>query len=541
MNESRTLKLRTRAAVLFAIVAVLYILFAIYMLTCEHASVYQTRNSEACRTVADYTMEIVPDAKAPAGVQKVYHWTLDTVCGDDDSISFYLVHHYAKVYLNGELVYSLQPAADNRVGKSISSNWVCVPLYPEDAGTEVTVVATPVYKSVIDGKIEFLVGSRFQIFYDCLISDMDILIVSLICILVGIFIMSMQGYMLLNRKSPSPEMFYLGIFSVILGIWRITDTRVIAFLLPKYAMALGYITIGVLVICAIPLLLFMKERMADFDGAPLLHAAMVLSVAALGILLLQVLGIADFREMLTVCHVLLAGTAIMLVVVALVRSIRNRSVGTRRSVLLISILAVGAALDILSYYLRKDSENVVFTALAFVIYVVCMFTINIFETKTKAYTDPNTGLFNKNRWDELMNQKIPGAGDVGVMMLDLNGLKRTNDTLGHDAGDRMIFNFANILRNTLPPGSMICRWGGDEFTVMLMDASRERMEQHIAQLRRATQIYNDTGNTPCIHFAAGYAMASEFPELTRGELLGKADERMYQDKRAWYQANADRR
>lgn len=533
MQASKTPKLKRRAAICYLVTAALFMLFFVYMLFFARLDVYRARQDRGYENVQHYTESLQPDDQAPAGVRRVFRWTLEPHCRGD-SITFYVIHHYVNVYLDGELVYSLQPDGGNRIGKSISSNWVSVPIYPEDVGKEVTVVATPVYKNVINGKIEFLVGSRFDIFSECLLVDADVLIVSIICILAGLFIMSMQGYQLIRKRSASREMFYLGNLSILLGIWRLTDTRLIAFLLPERAMALGYITIGALVICAIPLLLFLKERMEDYDSAPLLHAAMVLSGAALIILLLQVLNIADFKEMLTVCHIMIAGTAAMLAAIAVANWLQNKGHGTGRSVVLVVILIAGAAMDIASFYWQKKSENVVFTALAFVIDIICLFTMDTYETKNKAYTDPHTGLFNKNRWDELMNNSLPLTGNLAVMMLDLNGLKYVNDTYGHDAGDRMIFDFANILRNTLPPGTVICRWGGDEFTAMLMGSSVEAMERYVDQLRQAAERYNESGNPPFIYFAAGFALASEFPELSREELLSRADERMYQEKRQWY-------
>ena len=533
MQVSKTPKLRRQAGAFFLAVALLFMLFAVYMLIFARVDVYQARVDRGYDIVRDYTESLQPDDQAPAGINRVFRWRLEPHDGGD-SITFYVVHHYVKVYLDGDLVYSLQPDGANRIGKSTSSNWISVPIYPEDLGKEVVVVATPVYKSVINGEIEFLVGSRFGVFSECLLNDADVLIVSIICILVGLFIISMQGYQLVRKKTASREMFYLSNLSILLGIWRLTDTRLIAFLLPERAMALGYITIGALVLSPIPLLLFLKERLADYDSAPLLHGAMVLSGASAVILLLQVLGIADFKEMLTVCHIMLAGTAAMLVAIAVAHWLQNGTHGAQRSAVLIIILIVGVVMDIACFYWQKKSENVVFTALAFVIDIICLFTMDTYETKNKAYTDPHTGLFNKNRWDELMASGLPLAGNLAVMMLDLNGLKYVNDTYGHDAGDRMIFDFANILRNTLPPGSVICRWGGDEFAVMLMDSSPEAMEQYAGQLKQAAQRHNDSGNPPFIYFAAGWALASEFPELSREELLNRADERMYQEKRQWY-------
>lgn len=529
----KTPNLRTIAALFFGVVLLLYVFFSVYMLTCSRPDVYQARQDCGYRK-ADCSMVLQPDPAAPAGVRKVFRWTLDPVSCNDSSITFYLVHHDAQVYLDGELVYSRQAGEKTPIGRSTGSYWVSIPIHPEDSGAEIAVVATPVYRSVVNREIEILVGFRFSIFYDCLMKDAQTLLIGLICTLVGLFVVAMQGYTLLHQKAASLEMFYLGLFAVLLGIWRMSDTRATAFLFPDLTMPLGYVTLACLMLCVIPMLLFMRERLADFERAPLLHGAVLASAVAQGMLILQVLGIADLREMLTVCHIVIAGAVILVTAAVVLRCRRRRSADARFSVILIAVLAVGSALDFFSFYWNKGSRQVMFSAFAFVVYVVILFTNNLFETKNKAYTDPNTGLFNKNRWDELMHQKLYATGDVGVIMLDLNGLKHVNDTLGHEAGDRMIFNFANILRNTLPPGCVICRWGGDEFTVMLFNATAQKLEQAVSDLRHAAQLYNDAGNTPRLSFAAGCALASEFPEISREELLGKADARMYRDKREWY-------
>lgn len=533
MSGTKLPQLRRRVDFCYLIVAVLFTVFFAYMLASARMEVYHPRGDEHYTVAADVSESIQPDEQAPAGVKRVFRWKLE-VDHMGDSLNFYVIHHYVEVYLDGELVYSLQPSESNRIGKTTGSNWIWVPLSAQDNGAEVTVVATPVYKSVTGREIRFLVGSRDAIFAECLLNDVDVVIVSAICFFVGLFIMGMQVYQVLRRKISSLEMFYLGNFAVLLGVWRMTDTRLTAFLLPGRSMALGYVTIGCIMILAIPLMLFLRERLAGIGQTPLLHTTMLLSAAAIGMLLAQVLGIADFREMLTICHILLAGTAAMLVTVIAVhrREFAIRSV--RRSAALVFLLILGAVADCVSFYVEKKSENVVFTALAFAIVMICLFAMDTYETKNKAYTDSGTGLFNKNRWDELMNDKLPLTGNLAVLMLDLNGLKKVNDTYGHEAGDRMIFDFANILRNTLPPGTVICRWGGDEFTAMLMDSNQEAMEQHVKQLHQAVERYNETANPPHIHFAAGWALASEFPELSREELLNRADKRMYQEKRQWY-------
>ena len=124
------------------------------------------------------------------------------------------------------------------------------------------------------------------------------------------------------------------------------------------------------------------------------------------------------------------------------------------------------------------------------------------------------------------------------MMLDLNRLKYTNDTMGHKMGDKMIRCFADVLRQTLPTDWMICRWGGDEFTVLTSGADRDKMERYVSEISAAVDAYNASGEKPEIHFAAGYALSADFPTLSRKELMEKADEKMYQNKNAWYQEHA---
>ena len=129
--------------------------------------------------------------------------------------------------------------------------------------------------------------------------------------------------------------------------------------------------------------------------------------------------------------------------------------------------------------------------------------------------------------DGLMLDTEKSGGDVCIMMIDLNDLKNVNDTLGHETGDELIFSFSKILYEAFPQGCTICRWGGDEFTVLLTGEDADRHETYLGAVRDAVARYNKRSDRPQISYAAGHALASEFPGLSRMELLSEADERMY--------------
>lgn len=104
-------------------------------------------------------------------------------------------------------------------------------------------------------------------------------------------------------------------------------------------------------------------------------------------------------------------------------------------------------------------------------------------------------------------------------------------------GDKMIIDFADILRNTLPNDCMIFRWGGDEFTILVSNADHDKMKDFVSQISAATETHNLSGEKPEIHFAVGYALSVDYPTFSCEELLRKADEKMYHNKSEWYHKN----
>ncbi|MGI9860188.1 diguanylate cyclase [Moorella naiadis] len=85
-----------------------------------------------------------------------------------------------------------------------------------------------------------------------------------------------------------------------------------------------------------------------------------------------------------------------------------------------------------------------------------------------SYHDALTGLYNRRYAEEWLQDaantvKLP----VAVIMADVNGLKLANDVFGHEEGDRLLKMAAEVLQGCLRAGDVICRWGGDEFLLLL--------------------------------------------------------------------------
>lgn len=537
MKQKSRLNLKNVTFAVFAAVAILFAAFAVYMIAFKDYNVYSARDIASYNTVEAYSEKTIKDASAPAGILREYSWQIEDMNNNESCLIFYVVHSYAEVRIDGELVYSLTEGGKSHIGSSPSSNWVVVPLYQSDVGRTVTVTVIPVYKSVTNRNITFQIGSRYAVFMHRLKIDLLQLCLSVLCIAMGVLMIVVQLCFIAKKRTSSFDMLYLGFFSLLVGIWRITDTRYSAVMFEDHAAALGYVTLSVLFILALPALLFAETRYKGKFRPLLQLAALATGVVAFVCLVFQVAGIADLRETLTACHIMLI-VDIAVVVFATLMSIKWKT-KDRFQLAFMLLVGTGCVADFIIYFLNRSSSQLIFTTATFLIYTVYLFSANIATINKRAYIEVKTGLFNKAGFEMYLKENIPDGEPIGMMMFDLNRLKYTNDTLGHKEGDRMIIKFAEILRNSFSSGEFICRWGGDEFVAVVRNADRKKLEHYDLAVHTAVDEYNSSGGVPEIHFAVGYALSAEFPGISKSELLAKADRRMYLDKQEWYANHAD--
>ena len=160
--------------------------------------------------------------------------------------------------------------------------------------------------------------------------------------------------------------------------------------------------------------------------------------------------------------------------------------------------------------------------------------------KEKATRDPMTSL--PNRWScDLQIDKYRGMSplpDLMCFIADLNNLKRTNDTLGHAVGDRLIVAFARILADAAAPYGFVGRNGGDEFLGFFEKCDPERLHRFHEKLRESVDRYNGTNDEFSIQFAFGGVLSSEVKDASIYSLINMAEQRMYRDKAAAKQAES---
>lgn len=151
------------------------------------------------------------------------------------------------------------------------------------------------------------------------------------------------------------------------------------------------------------------------------------------------------------------------------------------------------------------------------------------------YTDYLTGLYNRRQLDtyldDLSRQRREHEMIAGIM-LDLDGFKEINDRLGHVMGDAALVDASRILKSCFRKTDLICRYGGDEFVVIIERISEEEILEAVERLRNAAGKFNEKENAPYeIRFSIGHALFCAEDGATARQFLEKLDTYMYLEKK----------
>jgi diguanylate cyclase (GGDEF)-like protein len=168
-------------------------------------------------------------------------------------------------------------------------------------------------------------------------------------------------------------------------------------------------------------------------------------------------------------------------------------------------------------------------------------TANADTLHADSYLDKLTGMYNRRAYEDKVNtlRNADSLSNITVIMFDVNGLKQTNDTHGHMAGDSMITGCAGIIRKYFDPYGKCYRTGGDEF-VAILDKPVDFMDVLMERFERAL----DDWEADCVEeLSVSYGIArTNDDNTTIDEMIFLADEQMYVKKKEHYSAaERDRR
>jgi diguanylate cyclase (GGDEF)-like protein len=122
---------------------------------------------------------------------------------------------------------------------------------------------------------------------------------------------------------------------------------------------------------------------------------------------------------------------------------------------------------------------------------------------------------------------------ASLCFLDIDGLKQVNDRFGHDAGDDFIRSFIDAIRASTRSSDILCRWGGDEFLLLLYDCSAEQAEKIMRKIAAEFERIREAEKRPYGHkFSYGIVVINpKYDGLDLGSFISAADILMYDNKK----------
>ena len=221
----------------------------------------------------------------------------------------------------------------------------------------------------------------------------------------------------------------------------------------------------------------------------------------------------------------------------------THAASVKNTYLCIPILAQGEALGILHFQATDEVPDLGDAGLSLKTTFAAQVGLSVANIRlrealrSQSIRDPLTGLYNRRYLEEMLDREIRRAvragQALGVLMLDLDHFKKFNDTYGHDAGDTVLRDTAAFLLKSVRAEDIVCRFGGEEFIVILPVASLKVTQARAERIRsrlRELQVLHQRQSLGMVTVSVGVA---ELPQhgTSPKALIEAADAALYRAKR----------
>lgn len=461
-------------------------------------------------------------------------------------LTFYTAHEEVYVYIGEELVYSLTEQEDSIV-KTTGYNWNTVNVDRNHTGQSFRIQMTNQYGDK-EKTTEIFYGKQYEIQKTLFAKDSLNFIIALVILVVGI-VLCFYSLFSERGKAIGGSTMQLGLFSILTGIWEMSDMRITALFINR-PVALVCITHLCLMIMATSFTLFLKSIISKVNYvACFIIYFLDFTVCAIRCIA-QLTGTYDFRQTLTLTHVMMI-VHLVFVLCMIIREYlyHTRNKMMRMNTMACMVLIVSMTADLVAF--RVTGRTSIFSLMGLLIYILVMgiFTMNKSrqmsekEKETEVYrrlafVDELTGLFNRTAFQRDVEIKpLHATADstkalpVSVLMFDLNELKKCNDNFGHEYGDAYITMAAREIGKLFDEWGKCYRIGGDEFCAILDTNDEAKLCSLLQQFTRNMKQLNNPPFVVKISSAVGYAVYNPDQDQSLMDTKNRADKEMYEDKK----------
>lgn len=489
-----------------------------------------------------------------AGEEYSIYNTIPATISEGDALCFRSKNIFYQVYIDGELQYDPYVPESPVYTKSYGTAWNYVNIPAEDAGKEIEIRITYVYANARSCIDNISIAKPGGAVLNTLSSKMIAFITCVLLLFVGVLLM-VADIPINIRANKNHELRYLGLFAVSIAIWCLSETNLIQFFMGDNRI-MQVVSCGALMFIPIPTVLYLDTAFG-FRYKFVVPTTCLMSSALFVICWgLHFTGIADIHETLTLSHIVLIVTAVIMLYTIVRNSIvvtqkKSRNIYRILRTVGLSGISVATVADVIGYYTGNNTDSAMFVRIGLLVFIVCFGssslekTINAVKLGVQsefvaqlAYLDGLTRIGNRTSFQEHLvdlekiKDEVPA---VGIVMFDVNDLKFVNDHMGHHQGDAMLVKSADIIKEAFENKNSMCfRIGGDEFAVLISgEQVQEQYEEGIVRFREKMEQHNTLKDKKFrLSIASGFAVYNE--ECKGDKLMDiyqKADEQMYANKK----------
>ncbi len=455
-------------------------------------------------------------------------------------IMVYTSHQKVQAYNLGSEIYSFTKTGGFWTSTT-GSKYNIIEI--DDKMANIAVVVSPVYDVVKDQELTFYIGSSYRMFREVLIKSVARFLVSLLILITSIFLFIY--YVVMKNKQKLPiAILYLAYFAFFCGLWSLVETNFSSLIVTNRIVE-SNIPYLCLMLVNPPFILFFDEYL-ELKSRWFKQVIVCLSMGEFIILsALHLTKIAEFRTTLPIMQFMLVLTAVYLVVRVVIKLIK-RCFSRQLEICAIglSLFMLAMVVDLVKYYTATGDADSIgrYMFLIFIILLAADLIKGTYEIIEKgrqakqleafALTDTMTGLLNRNAFESIAAANKSNLNGLIAVVADANGLKKCNDTFGHEAGDEYISIVAEIFSNVYGKYGNCYRTGGDEFCCIIPSGRHLNMER-LNNLFKA-KIYTENlegGYQYDIAVAIGYASYNPNVDEDFRAVVKRADDNMYENKR----------
>lgn len=491
----------------------------------------------------------------------IYHLTstLPSELSSNHSLMFTIRNCMVTVVINGKVIYQAMPSLTNQRVSYLGDMIHIVPI-PDSAAEQtidirfkpLTDTDATLIDTIYSGNEQHLINTYLKDKLLSLITISTIVFFGIVLFFVGI---------INNKNLAGKKMICLGFFSVIFGIFCLMQENILQLFFDNsvYLYELKLLTLALLPIPALQYVI-LSTRVLPTKRRITVEMLPILSF--LFILISYVSNTLSLVESLSISITIAAISVIVSMLYSTHYIIQNRlwkNPVKNAPHMIYCTFHIALLIEFITYFIESRLEYLVFSHYLLLLFQIVMFQIsfkklqclcnigmNAQHLQNAAYFDTLTGLGNRtalNQAMERLEQSLTPNSSIAIVQLDINYLKRTNDILGHIAGDRLLQNAAKAIQDGFSDYGKCYRFGGDEFVVILENNPKEKYNLGIAAMENSADRINR--NLQLLeHVSIAYGVAYYNHETDSGSLWKvqeRADEAMYERKRLMKKTHASKK